>query len=55
VIVGGRLTAVGRPDAPISFRPIDPEQAPWGALVLRGRGADGSTLRWCDIRCDQPG
>lgn len=41
--VRGRLRAEGTAAAPIRFVPAG--DRPWGALLLQGRGCDGSTLR----------
>ena len=50
LIVEGRLVASGTPSAPVRFLPAQEGQQPWGAIVLRGAGADGSVLRHCDLR-----
>ena len=47
LVLKDRLTAVGTPEAPIQFLPIHKDQAPWGAIVLQGRGADGTQLAHC--------
>lgn len=47
VIVRGRLTAAGTAASPVSFVPEKAVQEPWGALVLSGSGADGSSLTHC--------
>ena len=49
LVVKHRLTAIGTRDAPIRFMPARDEQEPWGAIVLSGRGADGSTLSHCEM------
>lgn len=50
LVVTGRLIAEGRPSAPVRFIPASGDQPPWGAVVLTGRGADGSVLRNCTMR-----
>ena len=47
LVLEDRLTAVGTPEAPIQFLPMQMDQAPWGAIVLQGRGADGTQLVHC--------
>ena len=47
LVLKDRLTAVGTPEAPIQFLPMEKGQAPWGAIVLQGRGADGTQLAHC--------
>ena len=47
LVLKDRLTAVGTPEAPIQFLPMHKDQAPWGAIVLQGRGADGTQLAHC--------
>ncbi|MCP4950953.1 MAG: hypothetical protein GY922_03805, partial [Proteobacteria bacterium] len=49
IVLKHRLTAKGTPEAPIRFVPAKVEQEPWGAIVLSGRGADGSTLSHCEM------
>lgn len=49
LIVEGRLVAVGTPERPIQFLPARDQQEPWGAVVLRGAGANGSVLEHCEI------
>ena len=49
LVLKHRLTAKGTREAPIRFVPARSEQAPWGAVVLSGRGADGSTLSHCEM------
>ena len=49
LVLKGRLTAVGTPKAPIQFLPMQKDQAPWGAIVLQGHGADGTQLAHCQI------
>ena len=49
LVLKHRLTAIGTHEAPIRFMPARDEQEPWGALVLSGRGADGSTLSHCEM------
>ena len=44
IVCHGRLSAVGQPDHPITFRPAA-DGLHWGALVLQGGGADRSILR----------
>jgi len=47
LVLEDRLTAVGTSEAPIQFLPMQMDQAPWGAIVLQGRGADGTQLAHC--------
>ena len=49
VVLKHRLTAKGTPEAPIRFVPARADQDPWGAIVLSGRGADGSILSHCEM------
>jgi len=49
LVLKHRLTAIGTREAPIRFVPVRSEQEPWGAVVLSGRGADGSTLSHCEM------
>ncbi|MDP2690416.1 MAG: CotH kinase family protein [Deltaproteobacteria bacterium] len=49
VVVRGRLTAEGEAGRPVRFIPAREGQAPWGAVVLAGRGAGGSTLKGCEF------
>lgn len=47
LIIRGRLTARGTPKRPIRFISADAGGDPWGAVVLAGRGADGSSMSDC--------
>jgi len=49
LVLKHRLTAKGTREAPIRFVPARSEQEPWGAIVLSGRGADGSALSHCEM------
>ncbi len=49
VVLKHRLTAIGTREAPIRFVSATTGQEPWGAIVLSGRGADGSTLSHCEM------
>ncbi|MEM7356858.1 MAG: right-handed parallel beta-helix repeat-containing protein, partial [Acidobacteriota bacterium] len=49
IVVEGRLDAEGTAEAPIRFGPAQEQQEPWGAIVLRGAGANGSALRHCEL------
>ncbi|MFT5698317.1 MAG: hypothetical protein ACI8ZB_001172 [Desulforhopalus sp.] len=49
LIVHGRLLAVGTADKPIHFIPAADNQSPWGALVLKGDGANNSRLSHCEF------
>ncbi|MDP6855415.1 MAG: CotH kinase family protein, partial [Arenicellales bacterium] len=49
LILKGRLLAEGTTDRPIRFLPEQAGQAPWGAVVLSGRDADGSRLTHCEM------
>jgi hypothetical protein len=48
LIVSGRLLAMGEAGRPVRF--IASGEDPWGALVLRGSGANGSRLQFCEIQ-----
>ena len=49
VVLKHHLTAIGTREAPIRFISATTDQDPWGAIVLSGRGADGSTLSHCEM------
>lgn len=49
LILHSRLLAVGTAERPIHFIPADETQRPWGALVLRGEGANNSHLSYCEF------
>ena len=49
LVLKNRLIAEGTEEMPIRFRPAIGEQRPWGAVVLSGRGADGSVLSHCEM------
>jgi hypothetical protein len=49
VVLKHHLTAIGTREAPIRFASATTDQDPWGAIVLSGRGADGSTLSHCEM------
>lgn len=49
LIIHSRLLAVGTADDPIYFVPEDKSKSPWGALVLRGEGANNSRLSYCEF------
>ncbi|MDP7453425.1 MAG: CotH kinase family protein, partial [Arenicellales bacterium] len=49
LILKGRLLAEGTTERPIRFLPEQAGQAPWGAVVLSGRGADGSRMAHCEV------
>jgi hypothetical protein len=42
----GRVSAIGTPDAPITLTSSTPG-LPWGAVVLKDHGSDGSQFRHC--------
>ncbi|MFT4518044.1 MAG: hypothetical protein ACI9JM_000421 [Halioglobus sp.] len=44
--VFGKISAIGTPEAPITFTAADPE-APWGALVVKDHVSDGSRFEHC--------
>ena len=44
IILKGRLRALGTKENPIRFEPYAEDQAPWGAIVLLGQGANHSSL-----------
>jgi len=50
LLLRGRLLANGTKDAPIRFVPVTGKQEPWGAMILKGSGADGSRLQHCQFR-----
>lgn len=47
LVFENRLTAKGTDDKPVQFISQSEGQAPWGAVVLNGPGADGSALTHC--------
>ncbi|MFC1769960.1 right-handed parallel beta-helix repeat-containing protein, partial [Nitrospirota bacterium] len=49
LVVSGKLYAKGTQGKPIQFIPAKPGQSPWGALVLKGRAANGSVLEHCEF------
>lgn len=49
LIFEGRLTAIGTEEAPIRVEPAQEGQIPWGSFAIRGHGADGSELAWCEM------
>ncbi len=49
MVLKHRLTAKGPPEAPIRFVPARADQNPWGALVLKGVGANGSVFSHCQM------
>ncbi|MDG1050666.1 MAG: CotH kinase family protein [Planctomycetota bacterium] len=49
LIFEGRLTAIGTNEAPIRVKPAREGQTPWGSFAIRGHGADGSELAWCEM------
>jgi len=49
LVLRGRLSVRGSQDHPVRFLPATPGQAAWGALVLLGEGADGSSLSHCEF------
>lgn len=49
LIIRGPLTALGTAQNKIRFIPYSDNQKPWGAIVLLGHGADGSTLSHCEM------
>lgn len=49
LIIEGKLTAEGSVTSPIQFLPATPEQPPWGAIVLKGEGANGSVFSHCQM------
>lgn len=48
ITVRGRLMLEGQKNAPVTIDRADPDR-PWGALVVIGRGGDGSRLKHCTI------
>ncbi|MBI5454968.1 MAG: CotH kinase family protein, partial [Deltaproteobacteria bacterium] len=50
LVIRGRLQAKGAPGRPIRFLPLDAAKGPWGAVILTGRGADGSVLSHCEFK-----
>ncbi len=49
LVLKGRLQVKGTKAAPVIFRPREPNQKPWGALVLFGQGANNSSIRHCKM------
>ncbi|MCH2357695.1 MAG: right-handed parallel beta-helix repeat-containing protein, partial [Pseudomonadales bacterium] len=49
LVLKGRLLAEGTPERPIRFLSQQADQAPWGAIVLMGQGANGSRLTHCEM------
>ena len=49
VIIRGRLQANGTELKPIRFLPVDSNSKPWGTIALVGPGANGSSLRHCEM------
>lgn len=49
LILEGRLLAQGTAENPIRFLPAAASQAPWGTVVLKGHGSDGSLLTHCEM------
>ena len=49
LVLKGRLLAEGTPERPIRFLSQQTDQAPWGAIVLMGQGANGSRLTHCEM------
>jgi len=49
LILTGRLQAEGTAESPIRFIPAREGQDPWGAIVLKGEGANGSRLSYCEF------
>ncbi len=49
LIVAGRLVAEGTKNRPIRFVPAVEGQEPWGAVVVKGPAASGSSLRHCEL------
>ncbi|MBE9536645.1 MAG: CotH kinase family protein [Proteobacteria bacterium] len=50
LILHKRLFAEGTPEKPIRFFPAGKSQEPWGAIVLKGRGANNSVLSYCNFK-----
>ena len=49
LIIDGRLLAEGTSEQPIRFIPALKDQTPWGAVILKGRKANGSRLKHCEF------
>ena len=49
LVLKGRLLAEGTLERPIRFLSQQADQAPWGAIVLMGPGANGSRLAHCEM------
>ena len=49
LVLKGRLLAEGTLERPIRFLSQQADQAPWGAIVLMGPGANGSRLTHCEM------
>ncbi|MBI4948714.1 MAG: CotH kinase family protein, partial [Deltaproteobacteria bacterium] len=50
LVIRGRLQAKGEPGRPIRFLPLDSAKGPWGAVILTGKGANGSILSHCEFK-----
>lgn len=46
LVLRGRLLAEGTPERPVKFMPSE-AGSPWGAVVLKGQAAGGSSIRGC--------
>ena len=50
LLLTGRLTVQGTAADPVRFESQVEGEPPWGALILKGPGADGSSLKYCRFR-----
>ncbi|MAF99822.1 MAG: hypothetical protein CL388_01245 [Acidiferrobacteraceae bacterium] len=49
LILTNKVTIAGTPKKPIEFLPKFPSSPPWGAVVLKGEGANGSVFSHCQM------
>jgi len=49
LVIKGKIQAEGSASQPIQFVPLSPEVGPWGAIALIGKGANGSSIRHCEV------
>jgi len=50
LVIKGRLLAKGEPGRPVRFLPLDSSSGPWSAVILTGKGANGSILSHCEFK-----
>jgi len=49
LIVENKMMVLGEEGSPVRIAGVEGNMSPWGAVVLRGKGADGSVFRHCEI------